>query len=192
MLGRMIVIIALGGALAACGKPGAQPATVPTAPPAPAAAPTPREAVLADAAALRDAICACREPTCLEGPSATYDQLASRHSADELEAATWDLAPIDATVAFCRDRVRMGSADPLAVEAIATFERAAESMCACKDKPCAERVNVELEAAMERYKDVKGTEAQARSLEPTMKRYMECSMRVVGVEPVDSNGKPSR
>ena len=176
--------------------PTATGGTATTTAPTPTAAPAasrPGAAVLADAAALRDTICACRDEDCLRAPSAAYGTFFSRHAEADLEAASWDLAPIATTIDYCQARVRQ---DTLADQAVATFVATADAMCACKDKACTDRVNADLEAAMERYKDVKGTEAQARSLEPVMQRYMQCSMSAMGASPgagaSNANGKPSR
>ena len=212
MVDRMLVV-ALGGVLGGCGGQGTRPAstadvgtaTTATAATAPAARPAPGAAVLADAAALRDAICGCRDEACLRQPSAAYGELFSRHAEADVEAASWDLAPIAATIDFCQARVR---GDNLADQAIAEFERATVAMCACQDKACADRVNADLEVVMERYTEAKGTPAQARRLKPTTERYIECSKRATsggpsasaipsqspsrGAGPVDANSKPSR
>lgn len=74
----------------------------------------------------------------------------------------------------------LGACGGKADEAIAAFKKAADAMCACKDKACADKVNADLEKTMEKYKDTKGTEAQAKSLEPVMKKFMECSMKAMG------------
>jgi Sec-independent protein translocase protein TatA len=66
-------------------------------------------------------------------------------------------------------------------EAIGAMKKAADDMCACKDKACADKVNAALEKTMEKYKDVKGTEADGKKLEPIMKKMMDCSMKAMGM-----------
>ncbi|MEZ4401882.1 MAG: hypothetical protein R3B06_17770 [Kofleriaceae bacterium] len=66
-----------------------------------------------------------------------------------------------------------------ASEAIAAMGKAADAMCACKDQACADKVSADLAKTMEKYKDTKGTKADAEKLKPIMTKMMGCQMKLM-------------
>lgn len=85
-----------------------------------------------------------------------------------LPASTASAAPVAPVAASAAD------------EAIAALSVAADDMCKCKDKLCADRVNADLKKTMEKYGQTKATEAQIKSIEPVMRRFAECLRKATG------------
>lgn len=67
---------------------------------------------------------------------------------------------------------------PVADEAIADFKRAADDMCNCKDAACADKVKVDFEQTIAKYRHIKGTDAEMKALEPFAKMFAECSTAI--------------
>lgn len=167
--------------LAGCGggqKPTTPSALVATPAPAPAPTPDPTAELHQAVIAWGEQLCACPDEACSRRVGDDFRAWAETHDA-ELSSPEFDddRAELGATFARCAKQ------HSPAQEAIAAFVAASDAMCRCSDKSCADDVNADLERAMEKYKDVQGTDDEARSLEPIMKRYMECSMRAMGATP---------
>lgn len=164
--------------IGACGGSAANaPSPAPVAPaPAPAPAPDPEAALQAELHAQRDASCACDDRVCFDRRGDDHRAWAADHEAalasPSMQSA---LDEYTSAIAVCGGRF-LSPAD----QAVEEFRASSVAMCRCTDKACADAVNQALEQKMERYRDVKGTEEQARALEPIMKRYMDCSMRAYG------------
>jgi hypothetical protein len=72
---------------------------------------------------------------------------------------------------------------PSAREAVAVTRAYAERICACDTPACAKEASEAFAAEAERFRDTKGSEADARDIEASVKKALACSERIKSENP---------
>ena len=75
----------------------------------------------------------------------------------------------------------LGACGGKADEAIAAFKKAADDMCACKDKACAEKVTEKMMKMGEKHKDTKATESQMKVAPGITEELTKCMSKAMGM-----------
>lgn len=76
-----------------------------------------------------------------------------------------------------------GKKAPPARDAVAAVRRYERRVCACADASCAQQATDDFSAEVERFKQTKGSDADARDIEESMKRALDCNMRLQSATP---------
>jgi hypothetical protein len=149
---RGAIALAFAG-LVACGP--AQPASTTTTPAAPA--PTLDQMV--------DAMCACKTPACVDGVKTQYPGL------DKPADTTPHVMALHDALAACEATAREG-------DEVGTFAKMDDAMCACKDAPCAERVQHDYKEFWKReIEKYSGNKKPTAQVEKIAEHIGDCEMR---------------
>jgi hypothetical protein len=136
----------------------------------------------------RDQMCKCTDKECADKVHADYEKAGEKYkdafgeqvSKEKMEA----MEKVEKEYRDCRNAKKGGTGE--VEEAIVTMVQMTDKMCACADKPCAEKVNDEytkwgqemMEKRTLKQKQGQATETatgdNAKKIADTMKRYSEC------------------